>query len=302
MTTSGNADPSSVYGVSSRAINSCSSLLSRSRVLRSLPRQPGSWFCGTSSTRWWRRKPSSSPSSRSRLPTWCSPWCAVCSPSSPAAARPTRPRASPEACRDALCDHLQKLPFSYHDRMQTGELIQRVTSDVDSVRRFYADQVIGISRIVFLFAINFTTIMLLNRRLALLSTLVVPFVVAVSIVFFNRISKAYDVYQDQDAVVTSILQENLSGVRVVKAFARQDFENEKFGRANTAKLAAGRRLLINNALYWPLSHLICAGQMLVGWSVGGFMTLRGELSIGTYLAYTGMLGGLIWPGCRTSAG
>ena len=85
--------------------------------------------------------------------------------------------------RNYLYDHIQRLSFTYHDKTQTGEMIQRVTSDVDAVRRFFADQAIGVGRIVLLFTVNFVALLTLNARLALLSVLVVPLVVIISIFF-----------------------------------------------------------------------------------------------------------------------
>ena len=126
--------------------------------------------------------------------------------------------------RNTLYDHIQHLPFTYHDRMAAGELIQRSTSDVDAVRRFFADQAIGVVRIVMLFLVNFTALLFINAKLALSSVVVVPAIVVVSVFFFRRVSKVYDDYQDQDAILSTMLQENLAGVRVVRAFARQDFE------------------------------------------------------------------------------
>ena len=115
---------------------------------------------------------------------------------------------------------------------QTGEMIQRSTSDVDALRRFFADQAIGVGRILSLFLVNLGALLLLNVKLALSSIVVVPFTIAMSIFFFSRVSKAYEKYQEQEAVLSNRLQENLTGVRVVKAFARQSFEIEKFDAEN----------------------------------------------------------------------
>jgi len=125
--------------------------------------------------------------------------------------------------RNYLLNHIQHLPFSFHDAIQTGELVQRVTSDVDAIRRFFAIEIISSARIIFLFVVNFIAIMALNTQLALLSVIVIPLVLAVSVYFFRLVSRAYENYQEQEAVLTTALQENLTGVRVVKAFARQDF-------------------------------------------------------------------------------
>ena len=151
--------------------------------------------------------------------------------------------------RNYLFDHIQHLTFAYHAETGTGELIQRCTSDVDAIRRFYSDQAIGVGRIFLLFFINFAALLRLNVKLAWISVIVVPFVVAVSIFFFKRVTKAYEAYQEQDAVLSTTLQENLSGVRVVKAFSRQDYEMEKFKRDNWEKFVRGKKLLTLHSLF-----------------------------------------------------
>ena len=197
--------------------------------------------------------------------------------------------------RNYLYDHLQRLSFTYHGKTATGELVQRASSDVDTIRRFYSEQAIGILRILLLFAINLAALLYLNLHLALLSIIVVPVLLGISIWFFRKIATAYESYQEQDAVLTTALQENLSGMRVVKAFARQDHERDKFEVVNWAKYRRGRQLLKMHSLYWPSSDVICFFQMLGGLLVGAIMTVTGEISIGTYLAYVGMIVWLLWP-------
>jgi ATP-binding cassette subfamily B protein len=120
--------------------------------------------------------------------------------------------------RDFLFDHIQRLSFSYHATTPTGDLIERVTSDVDALRRFFSEQGIGIGRIVLLFVINFIAILNLNVKLGLLSVIAIPFMLLASVWFFRRVTKAFENYQSQEAVLSTTLQENLTGVRVVKAF------------------------------------------------------------------------------------
>ena len=197
--------------------------------------------------------------------------------------------------RNYVLNHLQHLPFAYHDEVKTGELIQRSTSDIDALRRFYAIEFVESSRILFLFLINFIAIWFLNPQLALISVVVIPVILAMSVYFFRLISTAYEAYQNQDAVLSTTLQENLSGVRVVKAFARQAFEEDKFEDANAGKYRLGKRLLMMHSLYWPLSDLLCGAQMLAGYMIGAIMAINGTITIGTYLAYAGMLLAIIWP-------
>jgi ATP-binding cassette subfamily B protein len=197
--------------------------------------------------------------------------------------------------RNYLFDHLQRLSFTYHDKTQTGELIQRATSDVDTIRRFFAQEAIGFGRILLLFTINFIAILTLNVQLALISVVVIPFLVLLSYFFFTRISRAFEAYQEQDAILSTTLQENLSGVRVVKAFARQEYEKEKFEKENYERFMRGKKLMWLHSSFWPLSDLLAGGQMIGGFFAGAIMTINGTITLGTYLAYTGMIIWLIWP-------
>lgn len=197
--------------------------------------------------------------------------------------------------RNYLFDHIQRLTFAYHSQTQTGELIQRSTSDVDALRRFFADQAIGVGRIVLLFTINFVALLRLNRQLALISIIIVPFIVLISIFFFKKVTKAYEAYQEQEATLSTTLQENLTGVRVVKAFARQEYERNKFEKENWEKFLRGRKLLRMHSLFWPLSDILCSFQMLVGYIIAAIMAINGTITVGTYLAYTGLVVWLIWP-------
>jgi ATP-binding cassette subfamily B protein len=197
--------------------------------------------------------------------------------------------------RNHLFDHIQRLSFTYHDHTSTGELIQRSTSDVDAVRRFFADQAIEAGRIVLLFTVNWTAILALNTRLGLLSVVVVPLVMVTSVLFFRRLTRVYEAYQEQDAVLSTTLQENLTGVRVVKAFARQAYEREKFEGDNWEKFLRGRRLMRMHSSFWPVSDIICGFQMLGGFVAAALMAIDGTISVGTYLAYAGLVVWLIWP-------
>ncbi len=197
--------------------------------------------------------------------------------------------------RNYLYDHIQRLSFTYHDHTPTGELIQRSTSDVDAVRRFFADQAIGVGRIALLFLVNFVALIALNWQLALLSVIVVPLVVLTSVFFFRKLTVIYEAFQEQDGVLQTTLQENLTGVRVVKAFARQEYEKAKFEKENWEKFRRGRRLLIMHSLFWPVSDIICGLQMLGGYFAGALMTINGAITVGDYLAYAGLVLWLIWP-------
>ena len=197
--------------------------------------------------------------------------------------------------RDYLFDHVQRLSVAYHSHTSTGDLVERLTSDVDAVRRFFADQAIGVGRVVLIFIINFLAIYHLNAKLAWVSVLVVPFVLALSLTFFQRVSRAYEAYQRQESRLITTLQENLSGVRVVKAFARQDYEKQKFERENWRKYMLGKRLTFMHNLFWPISDLLLGAQILGGFIYAALLAIHGQITVGTYLAYAGLLGWLVMP-------
>ena len=197
--------------------------------------------------------------------------------------------------RDYLYDHLQRLSFTYHDRMQTGELLQRATSDVETIRRLFSEQAIGIGRIALLFIVNFIALLLLDVRLALWSIVLIPIIILSSYMFFTVIGKRYEAFQEQEAVMSNRLQESLTGVRVVKAFARQDYERKRFDTENHAHYKAGNRLTFMHALYWPTTDIICGLQLAWGMWIAAQMVLSGTLTLGLFLAYTGFAIKLIWP-------
>ncbi|MEM9955162.1 MAG: ABC transporter ATP-binding protein [Chloroflexota bacterium] len=211
--------------------------------------------------------------------------------------------------RDYMFDHLQHLSFTYHDKMQTGELIQRSTSDIFAIQQFFGTQAIGIGRILLLFVVNFAALLWLNVPLALFSVLVVPVVIAMSIYFFSLVGNAYEKFQEQDERVSTALQENLSGVRVVKAFARQDYEIDRFEVENHKKYELGLVFMRLHALYWPITDVLTGYQMLAGFVLGAFLVLAGEgavfatvgpitltgISLGTFISYMALISWIINP-------
>lgn len=197
--------------------------------------------------------------------------------------------------RNYLFDHIQRLSFSYHDRTKTGELIQRATSDLDAVRRFYADQAVGLARIVLIFIVNLIALLRLDWQLTIASIVIIPVVVLISFFFFKRLTVVYEAFQEQEATLSTTLQENLTGVRVVKAFARQSHEIEKFEGDNWERFRRGKRFVKMHSFYWPVSDILCGLQMLAGFFIAALMAIEGRITVGEYLAYHGLVIWIIWP-------
>ncbi|HFC13047.1 MAG TPA: ABC transporter ATP-binding protein, partial [Anaerolineae bacterium] len=197
--------------------------------------------------------------------------------------------------RNYLYDHLQRLSFSQHDRAKTGERLSRATSDVDAIRKVIAEQAIGFGRIFFRFSVSFSALLWLNPRLAFYSIIVLPILAITSVIFFKQIEKRYEAFQKQESKLTTRLQESLSGVRVVRAFARQTFETKRFGVENEEKWRQGLRLTRAHASFWPTTDFLSGFQLVLSLFVAGTMVLDGDISQGEFIASIGLVNQLIWP-------
>ena len=197
--------------------------------------------------------------------------------------------------RNALYDHLQNLSFAYHDRAKTGELMSRVTSDVDSARIFTGQGVLQTVNTVVLYVAILALMFALHWQLALLSLLTMPFIGYTAIAYGTRVRPMFSRMQRQWAQLTAVLQENITGVRVVKAFAREPFESTKFAEENQVYLDRNIQATRLQALIYPLMTFISAlGTILILW-FGGTEVMRGALTIGTLLAFNSYLQRLAQP-------
>ncbi len=150
-------------------------------------------------------------------------------------------------------------------------------------------------RIILLFVINFIAILNLNVKLGLVSVIVIPFMLLVSLWFFKKVTNATRSIRRRKPTLSTTLQENLTGVRVVKAFGRQEYEKGKFEKNNWDKYLKGKLLLFMHSLFWPLSDIVLGLQMLFGFVFAATMAINGEITVGMYIAYVGLVVWLIWP-------
>lgn len=197
--------------------------------------------------------------------------------------------------RNALYDHLQHLSFGYHDRAKTGELMSRVTSDVDSARIFTGQGVLQSVNMVVIYVAILALMFSLHWQLALLALATMPFVGFTAVQYGTRVRPLFSRMQRQWAQLTAVLQENITGVRVVKAFAREEFEIEKFKRENEEFLQRNIAATRLQALVYPLMLFMTAiGTILIIW-FGGREVILGNLTLGTLLAFNSYLARLAQP-------
>ena len=127
---------------------------------------------------------------------------------------------------------MERLPATFHDQADTGDLVQRGSSDVETLRVFLSKDVVEIGRAILLIVTVAPVLVWLDIRLALVSLALIPFITLFAYGFFSRVKSIFQLTDEAEAEMTAVLQENLTGIRVVRAFARQDYETEKFAAKN----------------------------------------------------------------------
>lgn len=197
--------------------------------------------------------------------------------------------------RDRLYNHLERLPCAFHDRVDTGDMVQRCTSDVETLRSFLDSQVVEIGRTIVLVLLATPLLFWLNTELALVSIVLLPVILIFAVVFFRKVQTQFLLTDQAEAWMTTVLQENLTGIRAVRAFARQPFESEKFAAANAQYRDDNQKLIILLGYYWASADFLGYGQIGLTLLYGAALLSTDELSVGTLFAFLTYLGLIIWP-------
>ena len=197
--------------------------------------------------------------------------------------------------RHELFSQLEQLPSAYHDQADTGDLVQRCSSDVETVRVFLAAQVVEIARVSLFLVVAIPIMVSQDLRMSGLSLCVVPIIMVSAFLFFRKVRDLFLKVDESEGRLTTTVQENLTGVRVVRAFARQEFELDKFHERNGEFRDLEFRLFIMLSNYWALSDLmvmIQIGLVLIG---GAYLVIQGSISLGTWMLFFWLLRTIIWP-------
>jgi len=197
--------------------------------------------------------------------------------------------------KDRLYDHLQRLPVSYHDRAETGDVIQRCTSDVETLRLALSVQVVDISNALLLLLTAVPVMVMLDGRMTLISFALVGPIVLFGYIYVGRVKHLFREVAEAEGVVTKMVQENLTGLRVVRAFGRQDFEVAKFAVPNADYRDRSLRLLRLMAWYWSISDFVVLIQQGLALFAGAWFISQGSLTVGTLFTFLMFLNMLLWP-------
>lgn len=197
--------------------------------------------------------------------------------------------------RDTLFDHIQHLPYAWHNSHQTGDIIQRCTMDVDLIRNFVSDQLMECIRTVLLIAVSLALMFSMNVELALLVTAFIPVVMGISLGFYVITGRRFRVADETEGELTAQVQENLTGVRVVRAFGRERYEIDRFNKKNEEFTNYWVKLGKIMGVNWGLGDFFAGFQVLVIIVAGIFFVERGAITEGEFLAFTAYNSMLVWP-------
>ncbi len=200
-----------------------------------------------------------------------------------------------KSIRDTLYHHTQYLPFSWHVKHQTGELIQRCTSDVEVIRNFVCRQLPEVFRICFLIVLYLGIMFSMNVQITLAAAAFFPVIIGYSCYFYSRIGKRFQDADEAEGALSSTVQENLTGVRVVRAFGREKYEIDRFDEKNNAYSNLWVHLGKLMSVYWASGDLITNLQVLTVMVTGVVLAVNGRITLGEFMAFISYNASLTWP-------
>ncbi len=197
--------------------------------------------------------------------------------------------------RDSLFEHILHLPYAWHGTQQTGDIIQRCTSDVEMVKRFLAEQMTGLLRVILLLVLAIWFMAGIHPMLTLAAGVFLPVIVGYSLFFHRRIGASFEKVDIHEGKLSAIAQENLTGVRVVRAFGREQYERERFEAQNREYTKMWVDLMRLMSMFFSVGDLISGLQILTVTALGAVFCVRGALSAGDYIAFISYNAMLTWP-------
>jgi ATP-binding cassette subfamily B protein len=197
--------------------------------------------------------------------------------------------------RNRVYHHLNHLSYKYHKNADTGDLIQRSTTDIDTIRKFFYEDLFSFLWVVSMAVLIIITMFLTNVMLALLSVIIIPITITLSIVFFTKLETVFNTVEQAESALTTTVQENLNGVRVVKAFNRELFEIEKFKGKNNTYFTRSYDMYKLEANYWSMSDAFTFTQIGITLIAGTYFAVNNIISTGELLSFVLMVQTVVWP-------
>ena len=200
-----------------------------------------------------------------------------------------------KSMRDQLFSHIQHLPFSWHMKNRTGDIIQRCTSDIETTKNFLSEQLTSVFRIVILLILSITFMVSMHGILTLIALIPMPLIIGYSIHFHKKIHEGFTDCDENEGKLSAIAQENLTGVRVVRAFGQEKAEMDKFTRQNDYYTSLWIRMAKILSKFWSVSDIFSGIQVMLVVIFGAYFCIHGNLSEGEYIAFISYNSMLVWP-------
>lgn len=197
--------------------------------------------------------------------------------------------------RNSLYSHIQKLPFSWHINSQTGDIIQRCTSDVDTLRQFLAFDLMDVTRCAFLIVVSLTLMLSMDVYMTLISIVLMPVILVFSVVFRKKMSDDFKAADEAEGALQAAVQENYTGVRVVRAFGREKYEMQKFDEKNDGYVAKVIKVSKRMSLFWSVGDAIAGLQLMLVIAFGVYRCVAGGMTVGTFTTFYSYTSMMIWP-------
>lgn len=197
--------------------------------------------------------------------------------------------------RDGLFEHIEHLPFAWHMKNRTGDIIQRCTSDIDTMKNFISEQMTSILRIIILLVMAVIFMLGMNVRLTIIALIPVPIIICYSLLYYKRVGDGFLDCDENEGKLSAMAQENLTGVRVVRAFGRERYERDRFEDQNEYYTSKWVRLAKVMSRYWSSSDVLSGTEVLLVVVFGAVFTLRGEITAGEYVTFISYNSMLVWP-------
>ena len=197
--------------------------------------------------------------------------------------------------RDTLYRHIEHLPFRWHMQNHTGDIIQRCTSDIDTTRNFISEQLTSLIRILIMLVLSVVFMLGMNVKLTLIAMAPLPVIVWYSIFFHHKFRKGFQECDENEGKLSAMVQENLTGVRVVRAFGRERYERDRFGKQNTFYTSLWVKLGRLMAFFWCSADILSGVQIMLVVIFGVLFCLHQGMTAGEFIAFLSYNGMLVWP-------
>ena len=197
--------------------------------------------------------------------------------------------------RDTLFTHIERLPYEWHMKNHTGDIIQRCTSDIDTLRRFISEQMTAVVRILIMLSMSMAFMFSMNVKLTLIALIPTPVIFLYSLIYQSRMRVRFRVCDESEGVLSSMAQENLTGVRVVRAFGRERYERDRFENHNEYYTGLWSTMGKMMSRFWSVSDTLSGIQVLLVIVVGAVFAVQGRMLAGEYVAFISYNSMMAWP-------